>query len=160
MVATDKYENDGDNVVDTAVADNAAISSIDFAATSTNCENAAASVVFNGNALSETDSLTAANTLQQHGDDGDNGNRCKDDPTVECVAAEQKDFQVNNRLQVLHVGKAVPSVAGAGAAAATATTTTIVRRIVVANMNAVAAAAVKATAANVVFVPARPPTNC
>lgn len=157
MVATDNYENDGDNVVDTAVADNAAVSSVDFAATSTNCENAAASVVFNSNALSETDSLTAANTLQQHGDDGDNGSRCKDDPTVECVAAEQKDFQVNNRLQVLHVRKAVPSVASA---AATTTTTTIVRRIVVANMNAVAAAAVKATAANVVFVPARPPTNC
>lgn len=157
VAATDNYENDVDNVADTAVADNAAVSSVDFAVTSTNCENAAANGVFNSNALSETEALTADNTLQQYDDDGDNSNCCKDDPTVECVAAEQTDFQVNNRLQVLDVGKAVPSVA---AAEATKTTTTIVRRIVVANMNAVAAAAVKATAATVVFVPARPPTNC
>lgn len=157
MAATGNYENHGDNVEDTADADNSGVSSVDFAATSTNCENTAASGVININAISETEALNV-DTLQQNYD-GDSNNICRDDPTVEYVAAERKDFQVNNRLQASHVEKTVPSVAAAAAASAT-TTTTIMRRIVVANVNAVAAAAVKATAATVVFVPARPPTNC
>lgn len=156
MAASADYEDNDDGNVDKIEAVSAGNLAVAATIGTDNFETVVARGIINLNPIVETEGLTTENTTILDGltyVDDDDSNLYEEDAASESVKVEENDPANNCQMQVVHLETT-------SSTAATATTTTIVRRLVVANVNAAAATAVNATAATVVFVPARPPTNC